>query len=541
VSAGSLPNRDLRDRFRGGRVADAGLLAAPALAAVLALTALGAVLRFYGLGHQGFWYDEADTAQLVHLSLGKMLGLLPQSESTPPLYYGVAWFWVRIFGDHEAGLRSLSAVAGVLVIPVAYGAAAKLTAGQRPARHPAALGQAAPASSGCRAGVITAALVACSPLLIWYSQEARAYELLVLLTGISLLGFAHARAAPSGRWLAVWAVASALALATHYYALVAVVPEAVWLLADHPRDRRVQIAIGVVVLCGLALLPLATTQNATKRDAWIAHSPLGMRMRQVIPQFLIGTNAPHRLAVKYLAMAMAVVALALLAIRATRAELRPALVAGGLALGGFVLSLLLVAVGIDDLITRNVIALWLPAAILVAGGLATHRAPLLGGVVTVVLCAVGAFGTVGIATERTMQRPDWRYVARALGQRAAGDRYPGRAILIQRYEYRLPLSLYLPGLRVLHGPERVRELDVISAVAPSQPLCWWGAACNLVPSQMQHSYDITGLRSVSRRHVLQWTILSMVARRPVLLSRQDVARALHTTSLHRDELIYQPG
>ncbi|HWE13353.1 MAG TPA: glycosyltransferase family 39 protein [Solirubrobacteraceae bacterium] len=396
-------------------------------------------------------------------------------------------------------------------------------------------------ASGRRAGVIAAALVACSPLLIWYSQEARAYELMVLLTGISLLGFAHARAAPSGRWLAVWAVASALALATHYYALVAVAPEAVWLLADHPRDRRVQIAIGVVVLCGLALLPLAITQNATKRDAWIAHSPLGMRMRQVIPQFLIGTNAPHRLVVKYLAMALAVVALALLAVRATAAERRPALVAGGLALGGFVLSLLLVAVGFDDLITRNIIALWLPAAILVAGGLAAHRAPFLGGVVTVVLCAVGAFATVGIATERTMQRPDWRYVARALGERAGGDRYPGRAILIQHYKYLLPLSLYLPGLRVLHGPERVRELDVISAVAPSQPMCWWGAACNLIPSRMQWRYDIAGLHVVSRRHVLQWTILSMVARRPVLLSRQDVARALHTTSLRRDELVYQPG
>jgi mannosyltransferase len=519
VSVGSLGNRDLRGPLSARRVADAGAFAAPAVAAVAALTVLGAVLRFYGLGHQGFWYDEADTALLVHLSLGKMLGLLPNSESTPPLYYIVAWLWVRVFGAHEAGLRSLSAVAGVLVVPVAYGAAAKLVSR--------------------RAGVIVAAVTACSPLLIWYSQEARAYELLVLLTAISLLAFAHVREAPSGRGMAVWTVASGLALATHYYALVAVVPQAVWLLALHPRDRRVRIGVGVVAACGLALIPLAITQNGTKRDAWIAQSPFGLRLRQVIPQFLIGTNAPHRLVVKYLAMTLAVVALALLAFRATAEEQRPALLAGGLAAAGFVLSLIFVAAGFDDLITRTILVLWLPAAILISGGLAVRGAPAVGAAVAVVLCAIGIFATVGIATERSMQRPDWRYVARALGTQVPAA--PGRAILVQHYTDLLPLSLYLPGLRALSGPERVRELDIISVVSPAQPLCWWGAACNLIPSRMQRRYNIAGLHAVSRRHVLQWTILKMVARHPVLLTPAEVARALHSTSLRNDKLTYQPG
>ncbi|HWD74752.1 MAG TPA: glycosyltransferase family 39 protein [Solirubrobacteraceae bacterium] len=519
MGVGSLANRDLRGPLGSGRLVDADLLAAPAVVAVAALTVLGAALRFYRLAHQGFWYDEADTALLVHLSLGKMLGLVPQSESTPPLYYIVAWFWVRIFGAHEAGLRSLSAVAGALVVPVAYAAAAKLISR--------------------RAGVIVAALTACSPLLIWYSQEGRAYELMVLLTAISLLAFAHVRATPTGRNMAVWTVASALALATHYYSLVAVVPQAVWLVVVHPRDRRVRIGVGVVAVCGLALIPLAITQNGTKRDVWIAHSPFGLRLRQVIPQFLIGTNAPHRLVVKYLAMALAVVALALLAFRATAKERRPALLAGGLAVAGFVLALIFVAVGFDDLITRNILVLWLPAAILIAGGLAVRRAPAVGAAVAVLLCAIGIFATVGIATERSMQRPDWRYVARAFGERPPAA--PGRAILVQHYTYLLPLSLYMPGLRTLTSPERVRELDVISVVSPSQPLCWWGAACNLIPSRMQRRYDIAGLHSVSRRHVLQWTILRMVARRPVLLTRGDVARALHSTSLRNDKLIYQPG
>ena len=54
-------------------------------AGVAALTVLATALRFYRIGHQGFWFDEANTALLVHFSPGKMLGLIPQSESTPPI------------------------------------------------------------------------------------------------------------------------------------------------------------------------------------------------------------------------------------------------------------------------------------------------------------------------------------------------------------------------------------------------------------------------------------------------------------------------
>ncbi len=504
-------------------MAGADLAATPALIAVTALTALAAGLRFYGLAHQGFWFDEANTALLVHFSPGKMLGLIPQSESTPPLYYCVAWVWARIFGFDEAGLRSLSAVAGVLVVPVAYVAGAKLISR--------------------RAGVTVAALTACNPLLIWYSQEARSYELLVALTAISLAAFAYARAAPTAPVVALWVLSSGLALATHYFAVVAVVPEAAWLLAEHRFRRPVQVGVGVVALCGLALIPLAVSQNGTGHDSWIASAPLGLRLAQVIPQFLIGTNAPDRKLVKYVAIAAALVALALLATRATPSQRRPALLAGGLAVAGFLLALALAAIGFDDLITRNIIALWLPAALLIAAGLAAPRAQPVGLAVTLVLCAIGVAATVGIAVDRSMQRPDWRPVARALGPPPASrPANPARAVLIQHYRTLLPLSLYLPHLAFLPARGvRVSELDVISMTAPGQPLCWWGAACNLIPSQMQRSYDIRGFRVRWRRHIHQFTITRLTSAHAVLLTPAAVSRALRTTTLRRDDLLVQRG
>jgi len=485
---------------------------------VLALTALAAALRFVGLAHQGFWFDEGNTALLVHLPPGKMLGLIPQSESTPPLYYCVAWVWARIFGFGEAGLRSLSAVAGVATVPVAYGAARKLVSE--------------------RAGLVAAALVACNPFLIWYSQEARSYSLLVFLTAAALMGFAYARKDPTARALVAWVVPAAAALATHYYAILAIIPQAVWLLSAHGRRRRVQVAVAIVAACGLALIPLALSQNSTGNAGWIAKISLGPRLGQIIPQFVIGTGSPAYAALEPLAAAMVVVALVLLMTRGNAGERGAALRLGALAISGLVINLVLVAIGIDDLITRNVIALWLPVALVVATGLAVARGSVVGLLATAVLCGTGVAAAVGVASDRTLQRPDWRGVARVMGAQAPPG---GRAILVQHYRDLLPLSLYMHGMKFWrHSPtQTVSELDVVAISAPRERLCWWGAACNLSGSPIQSSYPVPGFREVSLRHAYQFTVMRLVAARPVTLSRAAVARALSATTLPRDELLIQ--
>jgi len=114
---------------------------------LVALTLLGAVVRFATLTDQSYWYDEAATVQLLHMSFGAMLHGVATQESTPPLYYVLAWAWARAFGTGEAGLRSLSAIAGTAVIPIAYLCGRELISRQ--------------------AGLVAAALAAVNPLMIW--------------------------------------------------------------------------------------------------------------------------------------------------------------------------------------------------------------------------------------------------------------------------------------------------------------------------------------------------------------------------------------
>jgi hypothetical protein len=114
-------------------------------------------------------------------------------------------------------------------------------------------------------------------------------------------------------------------------------------------------------------------------------------------------------------------------------------------------------------------------------------------------------------------------------------------ILIQHFKTLLPLSLYLPHLAFVRGPAArgVREIDVVSIRSPQQPLCWWGAACNLIPSQLQATYAIPGFHAVSRRHVEQFTILRLVSDHPVRLTQRSVARSLSSTTLKHDDLLIQ--
>ncbi len=132
---------------------------------------LAAVLRFSTLGGQSLWYDETVTASLVRLPFDEFLRALPDSETAPPLYYVLAWIWARVFGSSDLALRSLSAVIGTLVVPAAFLAARELVSR--------------------RTGILVALFATVSPLLVWYSQEARAYSLLVLLSTLSLYGFAR--------------------------------------------------------------------------------------------------------------------------------------------------------------------------------------------------------------------------------------------------------------------------------------------------------------------------------------------------------------
>jgi mannosyltransferase len=414
------------------------------------LIVLGAVLRFATLGTQSYWYDEAQAAHELHLSLGSMLSSMVDVETAPPLYFVLGWAWVHVFGAGEVALRALSALAGTALIGIAYLSGRELVSR--------------------RAGLLTAAFVAVSPFMIWYSQEAREYMLVATFCGASLLCFVRALRDPSARRIAWWAGFSVLALLTHYFAGFLIAPQALWLLYK-ARSRASLIAVVVVGLVELALVPLLVSHATASLLGFITGTHLSTRVQAVPVAFFLGPPFGTS-ALSYGLIGAAVLAgalIVLLIVGGEPDELRGVGVAGVLAAVVLLVPLVLALLGKDYYIERALIPAWLPLAIVLAAGCTTRRLRIPGAVLAAIVLAGFAYGVVRINNDAQYQRPDWRAVAKALGSPSRT-----RAVIVYDGLATDPLALYLRGVpwKEPAGRVGVTEVDVVGYVwqAPANPL-----------------------------------------------------------------------
>jgi uncharacterized membrane protein len=169
---------------------------------IVSILVLGVCFRFFHLDRKVYWYDEVftsfrifgyteteviqqvsaspivsveDLQQYQHDSGRNLINTI-QSLATedfhhPPVYYAIAHFWVKLFGDSIAVIRSLSALISLLAFPAIYWLCRELF----------------PSPS---VAWVSMALVAVSPFHVLMAQEARQYSLwtvTILLSSASLL------------------------------------------------------------------------------------------------------------------------------------------------------------------------------------------------------------------------------------------------------------------------------------------------------------------------------------------------------------------
>lgn len=491
---------------------------------VVGLTLAAAALRFRGLGAQGLWYDEAWTRDLAAKPFRSMLRMIPRTETTPPLYYVLNWFTWRAFGPSDLTLRLVSAVAGTLTVPAVWQAGRSLISS--------------------RAGVIAAALCTFSPLMWWYSQEARAYALAALLCAVAMAFLGESLKSGRRAMLFGWAVFSALAVSTQY---VAVLPTAIaGLLLLRRLDgmrRRVLSACALPLLTGIALIPLAVKQRGTGNTDWVPLLSFNVRLVQVPAQLWVG-NAIARshgeLIVGAIAGSIAVVALALLARRSEGDERRGMAVAATLAFGTFALMLVAVILGWDLLIARNLLVAW-PAACVAAGGALSLLKPRAAATIVSVVCLALLALVVRVQTTPALQRVDWRGVPALLGPVPPG----GRVVALQPFGNKRPLSAYARNIDFI--PDQgatVTELEIVSAQLPQPRICWWGGVCadGIRVDYDSQPLDIARIHGFGRVAVRRWGHFTVVQYRSAVPRRltSDSVREVLPPNLRGGVLFQRP-
>ena len=257
--------------------------------ALLAVLALGAALRFYRLSAQSLWNDEGTSVALAGRSLAQIT-FDAAADIHPPFYHYLLHYWLLIFGNSEAGARSLSALFGLGLILMVYLLGRRLFSPL--------------------AGWAAALLIAVSPYQVYYSQEARMYMLLAFLGAASSYLFYRTWLEPGGgrrAWTAAgWVLVTVMVLYTHYLGFTIVLAQDLaWgltLLRQLQRGQgqkkdfwgRMALGMGAQALAVALFLPwLRLTWEQLHQ--WPAVSPpfgLLALLKQALPLFALGPTAP---------------------------------------------------------------------------------------------------------------------------------------------------------------------------------------------------------------------------------------------------------
>lgn len=195
---------------------------------------LGFVLRVQSLGSRSLWTDEFFTlflasghgAQVSRMTegikkegpliyeagrlklflkndarkgIGDVVDGVCTTDTHPPLYYGIMYYWMKVWGDGVFSVRIFSVLVGLLAVLLAYGVGLYLFD-----RHTA---------------FFSALVLSCINFAVRLSQEARSYSLVIalaLLSWLLLLRFERERKAKD---LYGFLIISCLGLYAHYFYL----------------------------------------------------------------------------------------------------------------------------------------------------------------------------------------------------------------------------------------------------------------------------------------------------------------------------------
>ena len=203
---------------------------------IAVIVLIAALLRVIFLGARSFWADEIVSVKLASDNWGGFWFWLSSREANMALYYLLLRAWVKL-GDGEAWVRLLSAVAGIVSVPLLYALARRLHSE--------------------RIAWVAALLAATSACLVEFSQEARSYSLVILLCVLSYYFFVRMIQEDSRWTVAAYILVSIAALYTHFFAGLVICSQAASVLWLPPKAVRWGRLIAAWAAIALGAIPIS--------------------------------------------------------------------------------------------------------------------------------------------------------------------------------------------------------------------------------------------------------------------------------------------
>ncbi len=201
---------------------------------LLLIVAIAALVRCTTLSFQSLWLDEVYTLTEAGRPWGDLFLALFLPQQAYPLYILGMRLWSGLLGTGEVALRLPAALAGLATVPLLYLLGRRLF--------------------DRRTGLLAALLMALSPPAVWYSQEARPYAFVLLLSTLAWLLLWEADERPARRtWWALGLVALLFLLTHRLAAVLSLVGQLLYLTyraygGRFARHRRLLVGLLLLIL-----------------------------------------------------------------------------------------------------------------------------------------------------------------------------------------------------------------------------------------------------------------------------------------------------
>jgi len=398
---------------------------------------LAAGLRLWGLGDKALWLDEVMSLRLAaQPTVADMLREVESYDAHPPLYTVIHFFWMRPGPMRwradgidrgqadmrvEGYARVPSAVFGIGAVVIMVLLARRLY--------------------GNAAGFLAGGLMAVSAFHVYFSQEARPYALVVLLT--LALTWVFVRILEAGERVSVglcglYAVLGAACLYTYALTIVLLISHGLLFLVLGKRSART-LALAGAAMAAIALAflpwlgaapPLETTEIVRAFGEWL-FGPLRFS----------AWNWPYHGLLALILLGLAVLV--------SRSRKHSRLLLPGMIVMPVVLLFVLPVPRVHVFEAKHLIFVMPPCLLLLVGAVRGRGHRLLAAAIVLLLVAVNA-GELVVYLDRAYQKERWFEAMRFIrDEERAGDVIvvnPPYAAFAVRYHYR-------GGLRLTGVPE----------------------------------------------------------------------------------------
>lgn len=179
---------------------------------IIVIIIIAAALRLFHLDFQSIWLDEIHTMNEANpkIPFKELYNVIMSGEQMPPLYFYTLYFIFKIFGYTTFVARFYSAALGLISIYALYVLGKEIVNKQ--------------------VGLISAFLLSINYFHLYYSQEARPYEFLLLCSIISFFMLIRFIKKPTRKNAIIYGVFSALMIHSHFFGLFALATQYLILL-----------------------------------------------------------------------------------------------------------------------------------------------------------------------------------------------------------------------------------------------------------------------------------------------------------------------